>query len=44
MILARPGRYIPKKKQKKKKKKTKKEKKEKKTLTKGAYNISLCTH
>jgi hypothetical protein len=44
MILARPGRYIPKKKQKKKQKQTKKEKKEKKTLTKGAYNISLCTH
>jgi hypothetical protein len=40
MILARPGRYIPKQKQKQ----TKKEKKEKKTLTKGAYNISLCTH
>jgi len=44
MILARPGRYIQKKKQKKKQKQTKKEKKEKKTLTKGAYNISLCTH
>jgi hypothetical protein len=44
MILARPGRYIPKKKQKQKQKQTKKEKKEKKTLTKGAYNISLCTH